>query len=117
MTVLPDLEMTVDAALLQLEDGQQTVLRTAAEAARLRTLLGRAETRLHEMARDRESRRDQDAAVAMNATNLPQHLAYGPTLTAPAQRIPDAVIDACGCAKHEKCPDCTPATRPGGTPA
>lgn len=117
MTVLPDLEMTVDAALLQLEDGQQTVIRTAAQAARLRTLLGRAETRLHEMARDRESSRDQEAAVAMNGSNLPAHQAYGSTLTAPAQRIPTAVIQACGCAKHEQCPDCTPTTSHGGTRA
>lgn len=119
MTVLPDLEMTVDAALLQLEDGQQTVLRTAGEAARLRTLLGRAETRLHEMARDRETRRDHEAAVAMNTSNLPAHLAYGFTIAAPAPRVSAVVvISACGCSKSEQCPTCDPYNRlRGGTPA
>jgi hypothetical protein len=95
-------------AILTLADGQITVLRTPAEARALGDQCRAAEQQLVERNRERGAELDRQAASTMNTANRAVHDEWGSVMggqpNPPVQHI--QVLHACGCAKHETCPDC-----------
>ena len=112
MTILPTLSTTVDAVVLDLEDGQRTVLRSPAEALRLRAIATLAVNRLEQLAQDAGIRRDKDVALAMNQANRSRHNGH-PVFANMVPPQPSRVvpIEACGCGRTETCFVCDPQVR------
>jgi hypothetical protein len=109
MTILPNLSVTADAVILTLENGSTLVLRTPTAARQHGDLCRAAEQHLDEMQRERATRLDREAAEVMNRLSEAEHAEWGSLQGWPPVPVSFPVIRACGCAKHERCADCTDA--------
>lgn len=108
MSALPRLDEVHDAMVLHLHDGHASVITTPQAARALGDLCRAAEQRLVEQQRERADRLDREAAVAMNAANLPEVAAWGGGLQGWPPKPTDLppLLRSCGCARGEHCPDC-----------